>query len=205
MRRRLPLQRCASTDCGGALRPVTFIRAPDGQGRTRRFRACAWCHEQFPPLPGKYHNVPKRDAAGRMHQSGAEADRMTMLLAAAASGTITNLRDSNRHPKETYRFNMYATPIVETLLAAIGEVPPEQLSQLRELRLVEFLARKVRESLTFLHTYTPDASYDDDRGVHHVEDVKGAETERWRLNRILMRLCFGIEVEVPKTPRGRGR
>jgi hypothetical protein len=60
------------------------------------------------------------------------------------------------------------------------------------------LALEVRRSRRRLHSYTPDFSYDDDRGVHHVEDTKGRQSDRYKLNRVLMEVCFETEVEEPR-------
>lgn len=133
---------------------------------------------------------PTRDATGKMRQSGKEANRGSWLLAASQAGSVTNLIFCNDHPKKTYRFEVFGTPAVRRLL----EYLDGKETDARELRR---LVTEARRSLRFLRTYTPDFEYDDDRGVHHIEDVKGRRDERYRLNRVLMEVCHEAEVEEP--------
>lgn len=168
------------------------IRLVSGEIRVRR--VCKVHGIQTVNLNPWSNAKPKRDVTGKLRASTKEADRGNWLLAASKAGTITNLVLCNDHPRKTYRFSIYGTQAVEDLLNVIEAHKPGSEVD----RHLTRLAQDVRRSKRALHTYTPDFEFDDDKGVHHVEDVKGRKDERYRLNRILMEVCYDITVEEPR-------
>lgn len=116
------------------------------------------------------------------------------LLAASQAGRISNLRFGNDQPRETYRFEVYRSSAVDRLLEHLDQPCVDWKTETLRRLLLE-----LRRSRRCLHSYCPEFSYDDDRGVHHIEGVKGRISERYRLNRILMESCFEIEIEEPSS------
>ena len=137
--------------------------------------------------------IPTKDATGKIRGSKKEANRGNWLLAASQAGAITNLRLCNDHPRETFRLEVYGTLAVERLLDHLA-LPRSEWNAKTVARLVG----ELRRSRQLIKSYTPDFTYDDDRGVHHVEDTKGRRSDDYVIAKRLMNVCHEIEVEEPR-------
>lgn len=173
-----------------------------GAGARHRAWACVVCHERVSdPSKAWSAAVPARDATGVMRQSTSEARRGTDLLTQKNAGVITNLRFCNDHPRERFTLRVYGSQPVAALLEEVLDLVLNPLMDARWRDRLRARVTDVERAQHVIAHYTPDFSYDDDRGVHHVEDVKGRQHEHWPMKKALMLACHGIEVEIPNLKR----
>jgi hypothetical protein len=172
-------------------RPVSreYPTGRDGTRGRRKVWVCVVCHEEAAPIPSKMRNIPTasklslgRDGKPRMFQSRKEARREPALVALQNVGAITELQY-----QRPFELAVYGSQAVEALLEAV-----EAWGQHR------VLAREVRLSRQHVARYIADFTYLDDRGVFHVEDVKGRRLPEYRMKKKLMAACWNIEIEEPE-------
>jgi hypothetical protein len=70
-----------------------------------------------------------------------------------------------------------------------------EISNLREQVKFELIPKQIGMRAI---TYTADFAYFDKAGVEHIEDVKGIETEVFKIKRKLLMFMKGIAIEVVK-------
>lgn len=183
-----------------AERPI--VKAYPAQGARHRVNVCLVCRERVDTGRQWSAARPARDSTGKMRQSTSEARRGTHLITLQQAGLIADLRLCNDHPRETFALAVYGTQPVLDLVDTVFELlaDPDGLTPAMRARL-RARAQEVGRARHVICHYTPDFSYTDDRGVHHVEDVKGRVSREYPIKKRLMLASHGVTVEEPDMRR----